>query len=433
MARDPKRLDFFRTVWIPDEMVVQTWVAALVQPDEIAGHGLTHFQFSNRGKPVVFHDDHLDYVPTLDSFFVRKVSPRAAKLRAACLAVAGAPDDGAPFGPIGPRRDDYRMKVVAQTYYPSPGQIFYSDQWVDATDTVLANAETPYVVVLGPPKLTAAVLAALPDRGLVRLGAVFDFSEVDLGREPREEGGPPGAPRAAIGGLARTDTAIRDMHPALFLARLRARCPAVPVMTWSPFHAPELIEAVLRDPRALVVACLPFTGDAERDRRLLAQGSRSDARLERVPESAFDGIDPGRAARARLDCLAEAGGVWLDWLGHDLFYGIQNGTNLHRSAMISMPWTPVGSLNALQRRQMFETSLEGCRFVSWHWFRGLSRGLQRVWDERFEGGAEALLGPLPAAGTALFDADEAPDETRGETRPEKADASALAATAGGGR
>lgn len=45
MRRDPKRLEFFRSVWIPDEMVIQTWVGALVQPDEIAGHGLTHFQF----------------------------------------------------------------------------------------------------------------------------------------------------------------------------------------------------------------------------------------------------------------------------------------------------------------------------------------------------------------------------------------------------
>lgn len=404
MARDPARLDFFRTVWIPDEMVIQTWVAALVQPDEIAGHGLTHFQFTNRGKPVVFHDDHLDYVPTLDGFFVRKVSPRAARLRAACLAVAAAPDDGAPFGPIGPRRGDYRMKVVAQTYYPGPGQIFYASQRVEESDSVLANAETPYVVVLGPPKLTAAVAAALPDRELLRLGAVFGPAEVDLGREAGDA--PQGPPRTGIGGLARTDTAIRDMHPALFLARLRARCAAVPVLTWSPFHAPGLLAAVLRDPSALVVACLPFTGDAERDRRLLVQASRGDAGLARVPESAFDGIDPGRVARARLDCLAEAGGAWLDWLGHDLFYLIQDETSLHRSAMISMPWTPVGSLNALQRRQMFEASLASCRFVSSHWYRGLARGLRQVWDERFEAGTDALLGPLSAVGAALFEATE---------------------------
>lgn len=431
MARDPARLDFFRTVWIPDEMVIQTWVAALVQPDEIAGHGLTHFQFSNRGKPVVFHDDHAPYVPTLDSFFVRKVSPRATRLRAACLAIAGAPDDGAPFGPTWPRRSDYPMKVVAQTWYPGPGQAFYVNQRVEESDSVLAGAETPYVVVLGPPALAAAVVAALPETGLVRLGAVFDPAEVDLGREAGE-----GRRRAGIGGLARTDTAIRDMHPALFLARLRARCPGVPVLAWSPFHAPELLEAVLRDPRALVVACLPFTGDAERDRRLVVHASRGDDWIERVPESAFDGIDPGRVARARLDFLGEAGGDWLHWLGHDLFYLMQDGTYLHRSAMISMPWTPVGSLNALQRRQMFEASLKSCRFVSSYWFRGLARGLRRVWDERFEAGTDTLPGPLSATSAALFDADDV-RPPRGQPDAASAAPAApvreLAGATGGGR
>lgn len=431
MARDPERLDFFRTVWIPDEMVIQTWVAALVQPDEIAGHGLTHFQFTNRGKPVVFHDDHIDYVPTLDSFFVRKVSPRATRLRAACLAIAGAADDGAPFGPIWLRRADYWMKVVAQTYYPGPGQVFYANQRVGEIDSVLASADTPYVVVLGPPALTSAVVAALPQTGLVRLGAVFDPAEVDLGREAGEGDGSEGPPRAGIGGLARTDTAIRDMHPALFLARLRARCQAVPVLAWSPFHAPALLEAVLRDPSALVVACLPFTGDAERDRRLLAHASRGDDDwLARVPDSAFAGIDPGRVARARLDCLAEAGGDWMHWLGRDLFYLMQDGTYLHRSAMIAMPWTPAGSLNALQRRQMFEASLGSCRFVSSHWFRGLARGLRRVWDERFEAGTDALLGPLSTPGAALFDATE----VRGQAgREAGAPVRELADTAGDGR
>ena len=44
------------------------------------------------------------------------------------------------------------------------GQVFYGTQRVDETDSVLAAADTPYVVLLGPPALTAAVMAALPDR-----------------------------------------------------------------------------------------------------------------------------------------------------------------------------------------------------------------------------------------------------------------------------
>ena len=81
IRRQPKRLDFFRTVWIPDEMVFQTYVNALVPREAIAGFALTHFQFTNRGKPIVFHDDHADYVRGLGRFFVRKVSPEATALR----------------------------------------------------------------------------------------------------------------------------------------------------------------------------------------------------------------------------------------------------------------------------------------------------------------------------------------------------------------
>lgn len=406
MARDPARLDFFRTVWIPDEMVIQTWVNALVSPGEIAGHGLTHFQFTNRGKPIVFHDDHMDYVSTLDSFFVRKISPGAADLRVACLASAGAPDDGAPFALAGPRRADYRLKVMAQTWYPVPGQIFYRDQQTDMTDSVLATAHTPYVVVVGPPALTRAAMAAIPGGGFTRLGEVFDPAEADLGHEDD------GSPRFELDGLTRGDRAIRDLHPALFLTRLRERCPAVPLLTWSPFNAPDLLEAVLRDPQGLVIACLPFTGDAVRDRRLAALVACQDPAVTQVPESTFAGLDPVRASRARIDGL---GGLDGSLPGSGLFYGTEDGA---RCALVALPWAPMGSLNAQQRRRMFEESLGNCRFVSAHWFRGLARGLRQVWAERFESDAEALLGPMPAGAAALFasggrapdDAPEAPPE-----------------------
>ena len=70
-------------------MVFQTYVArAGAARRRSPASALTHFQFTNRGKPIVFHDDHADYVRTLDRFFVRKVSPEAQRLRAACLALA---------------------------------------------------------------------------------------------------------------------------------------------------------------------------------------------------------------------------------------------------------------------------------------------------------------------------------------------------------
>jgi hypothetical protein len=139
------------------------------------------------------------------------------------------------------------------------GQLFCRDQYMEMVDSVLARADDPYVVVVGPSEMTRDVVGALPDR-FTRLGDVFDPSVVDLGV------GHDGAVRGELGGLGRHDTAIRDMHPALFLMRLRARCPGVPVLSWSPSDQPRLLEAVLRDPQALVLACLPATGDQDRDR-----------------------------------------------------------------------------------------------------------------------------------------------------------------------
>ena len=72
-------------------MVFQTYVAALVPAGAIAGFGLTHFQFTNRGQPVRLHEDHAAYVRTLQRFFFRRIAPEATPLRAACLERARRP------------------------------------------------------------------------------------------------------------------------------------------------------------------------------------------------------------------------------------------------------------------------------------------------------------------------------------------------------
>lgn len=383
IRRDPARLAFFRSVWIPDEMVFQTYVHALVSPAEIAGFGLTHFQFSNRGKPVVYHDDHVGYVGTLSGFFLRKVWPGAARLRAECRRRTLAPDDGAPLGDIGARRDDYLVKVTAQTHYPVSGQLFYRDQQADMTDSVLVPAQTPYVVLLGPPALTGMLAARVTAPAFTVLGEAFAPEVVDLG---------PG--RAELDGLGRADVAIRDLHPALFLVRLRARCRGVPVLRWSPLQAVTLLEAVLRDPLALVVACLPHTGDAARDRQILALASDPAlARLAIMPE-ALPGIPPAMALRARIDRLAGAEN-WLDWLGTDVFYAGRTERVAPKSLLL-MPWVMgAGGTAPDQRRALFETSLQGCRFGSFDWFHALAGVLRQAWDEDLEGDATGLFGPMP--------------------------------------
>ena len=122
------------------------------------------------------------------------------------------------------------MKVVAQTWYPAPGQVFYATQQVDEIDTRAGGRRD---ALRGGARAAGAHRRPwwrrLPEpAGSSGSARSSTPAEVDLGREAGRGRGARGRgpPRAGIGGLARSDTAIRDMHPALFLARLRARCPA---------------------------------------------------------------------------------------------------------------------------------------------------------------------------------------------------------------
>ena len=156
--------------------------AALVPPAAIAGFGLTHFQFTNRGKPVVYHEDHAAYVRTLERFFFRKVSPEAtAPARRLPGARRRARRRRRPRR-IGAPQDHYRLKLQAQTRYAPPGALFFRDQFADQTEPVLAAARDPYVVLVGPPALARRLAGRLPEPPFAVLGEIFAPEAVDLGR-----------------------------------------------------------------------------------------------------------------------------------------------------------------------------------------------------------------------------------------------------------
>ena len=295
IRRNPKRLDFFRTVWIPDEMVFQTYVNALVPREAIAGFGLTHFQFTNRGKPIVFHDDHADYVRT----------PRAL-LRAQGLARGARPARRLPRPrrrarrrrrprPASARRSDhYKLKIGAQTRYRPPGALFFRDQFVDQSAPVLAAAGDPYVVVVGPPALTRRAGGRLPEPPFTVFGEIFAPGAVDFGHGRPSFGGlrreRHGDPRHAPGALA---------GPG---ARPRRASGGVPVLPWSPADQRGLLAAVLRDPAALVVTLPPLSGDPARDRDGAARASLGPAR--RARPACRSGCPP---AQLRAACSTAGG------------------------------------------------------------------------------------------------------------------------------
>jgi hypothetical protein len=356
--RNPRKMAFFHKVWIPDEMVFSTLVHHLCAPRDIAGVGLTHYQFTDRGKPVVYFDDHADYVTTLDRFFFRKAAPQAATLRAHCLALAGAPDDGATPNLEAPRLD-YELKARAQTNFPLAGQIFYRDQYDDMSESVLRRHSMPYIVVFGPRDMASATLARISADEIEPLGAIFDPAEVDFG---------PG--RAALGGLRRDETALRDMHPALHLVRVRRRCAHVPVVLWRLDEQPALLADVARDPHALIVACLPHAADAHSS--LL----RMKALDGQVPPHL-----PGISQEQALAALAELTESGLDWRIREILSSASSGLE-PPSNVILMPFGPDG--DTALRQHKFHRSLQRTAFRDAPWFPALAHNLETAWDADFD-------------------------------------------------
>jgi Core-2/I-Branching enzyme len=81
LAREPDILRFFKTTLIPDELFFQTLARHVVPSERIVNCALTLYQFSDYGYPVVYYNDHLDYLQRQPFFMARKMSPRDAVLR----------------------------------------------------------------------------------------------------------------------------------------------------------------------------------------------------------------------------------------------------------------------------------------------------------------------------------------------------------------
>ncbi|MEM7507230.1 MAG: DUF5928 domain-containing protein [Pseudomonadota bacterium] len=87
LKQRPDIVRFFKTTWIPDEIFFQSMVASINMAQEIWSHPPTHLIFSDYGMPVVFYDDHADYLRAQNWLFARKLSPDAHELRRDLLDV----------------------------------------------------------------------------------------------------------------------------------------------------------------------------------------------------------------------------------------------------------------------------------------------------------------------------------------------------------
>jgi hypothetical protein len=233
----PEVVRFFRTVWIPDECFFQSLVPHVRPEAARPGHNLTFYQFTNQGKPVVFHDDHADLLARLPFFFARKISPRAERLRARLLERAR--EEAPAPGGVGRKTAAYAATMIAQSAYPTPGQAFYGSQVADAHGPLLATAGAPYVAIWSGSWWVDRLAERLP-------------AEVPVQRLP-----------AAAGADAATRV-LAELAPAQLIARHARRAAGEGVVLLTPEVPLACLEAVAADPRGRLVCALPAVEDVER-------------------------------------------------------------------------------------------------------------------------------------------------------------------------
>ena len=279
---------FFKKTYIPDEMMINSLVWDIVGAEKITGFGLTHFQFTDKGKPVVFYDDHEKYPFTLNKFFYRKVSDEAVKLRLNSLNKSFEKDDGADLSNIGLINNDYFLKIKEKTEFPVAGQMYYRDQYVDMKESVLKLNSLPYIFVCGPAEEVKKVLDSLNKDIFEVAGGIF--SEEKIKWYPRNN---------EFYGLSANDSDIRDLHPLLYLQRARARTNKIPVFSWVPGDLKDPLETIKYDKNACIVSLTPMAINSFESRNLIFQRNNEKSKklyvdykdVELIPEALAYGID----------------------------------------------------------------------------------------------------------------------------------------------
>ena len=237
------------------------------------------------------------------------------------------------------------------------------------TDTRAGRRRPPYVVLIGPPALTRAVAGQLPEHALhpARRGL-----RPGRGR-PRARGG------TQLGGLGARRHGDPRHAPGAVPGPGRARCPAVPVLAWSPFHQPRLLEAVLRDPQALVSPACPSPATSARPARCSALACRPEAaHAAGCPRARF-AASRRRGRRGRGSTPWRQGGAGSTGSAGPLLP--EPGRDRAAAQRpLALPWTLGGGHSRAARRRLFEDRsgwplrLASTGSAAWR------RRLRRAWD-----------------------------------------------------
>ncbi len=253
VSREPDIDRFFRTTWIPDESYFQTLVRKVAGDARVAGFSLTFYQFSDYGKPVVFHDEHYSFLIRQNFFFGRKAAHSAKKLRRKFHRIGRSgelPDfDYRRIGRYTAEIDTYRN--VRRRPSPECRSIGVS------YGTGLADI--PFIkkhlaMVLNPVDFlshTGALFRGMRGDGWLAHGHLFDAERI------RFSGG-----AHMFAGFNAQDQAARDAWPAQFLAAVLGAGPAVTGFFATPTLGIELANRLIRAENVSIRISIPGSLEA---------------------------------------------------------------------------------------------------------------------------------------------------------------------------
>lgn len=242
---NPDAYRFYRTVWIPDETFFQTVLHAVGGKPAPGGYIPTLYTFNVHGKPIVFYDDHLEWLQRQPHFFARKVAHTAQHCRAVLQALAGSSQSAETMITAIPKM--VRTMPATRTP-PHYGQLFEPGSGVRNWAVNLDTLNRPSVILYGPAPLTRLAGKILGDaEGLTVLGRLFQAGRIEF---------PAG--KTEFHGLQAADITLRDYDRALFLFRVLSRCADLPVFELCPGDDPILEKLALEtDGPFIVLPLLP--------------------------------------------------------------------------------------------------------------------------------------------------------------------------------
>lgn len=290
---------FFQSTWIPDESFFQTLVRTVRTGDE-PGPPLHFGRFNRRGRPIVFHDDHADYLAGTDHFFARKIDPDAGALYDRYLSVRAPSQrrgfvgevDEAPLARARGQVDDEGRGTLG------PGRL--------PKGTTLTRCDTarPYLAVIGEdadlleaiwPRLQAEAPAHLVHGRLFRADAPAAFCCGSMTYKGNLSGQP----------------YLRDYRAAQFLSRLIWADRDRPVVfLLGPGDETEIRYQLATDTHArLVVLGVPGASGEVLGRLARPFGGRGKGVRTPMPQRAWHQSVDGAAVREDLQDRGDGSGI----------------------------------------------------------------------------------------------------------------------------